>query len=320
MTASDEAKIAELFNRERLWTPTLVENWDRPDEVRLFKADIETLLPVAYTEYDSPPKATPRSPESSELQFVWNYRQSGFRKVSPSSGLLERFMDLADAPDEKIRRFAERFGPLRIFSIRRDVESCDIWRYFARAMLALLKIAAQANRGAPGSIGDWRVIAMLPETLHRVRMNMEALRWTEMPEAYYRRAYEEEWYAAASEVTKFAAGVGSLTGFVNMLLALGNVRPWMRWPEDASRPRIVYSSPELISYLALQLALRVTKMDAFVLCTHCQKEYTPTERAPKKGQRNFCQECRAAGMPKKYAISDYRERKGSVKHGKTRTE
>jgi|ERR1035437_3296697 hypothetical protein len=78
---------------------------------------------------------------------------------------------------------------------------------------------------------------------------------------------------------------------LNVLLELGRVRPWLVWEGDGSsaRPNLVFSGPNLLSYLALQLCLRASKHDAFAVCCYCNRQYTPSERAPKAGQRNFCQ-------------------------------
>ena len=289
MTDANEASLAEFFNQERLWTPTLIEDWIAPAKVRLIK----------------PIKG--RSGHS-QLEIVWELRVREIRRVRPPSGLLERFMDLADKSDEAIRGFAERFGSLGVYCTGFHFESCDVWRYFATAMLSLLKIAAQEYHRHPGSSADWDAIGKVPQSIHELHFSDNRKFSTES---------ELGWYIAASGV---AHGDHRnrlmLVRLVNDLLALGKARPWVRWPKDALRPRIVFSSPGLLSYLALQLALRVTKMNSFFLCTHCQKEYSPTARAPKKGQRRFCPECRAAGIPKQYAISDYRDRKGIVKHVK----
>jgi len=50
------------------------------------------------------------------------------------------------------------------------------------------------------------------------------------------------------------------------------------------------------------------KIDAFLVCTHCQKPYSPVVRAPKAGQRNFCPDCRREGVPSTYALKDFRLR------------
>ena len=106
-------------------------------------------------------------------------------------------------------------------------------------------------------------------------------------------------------------GAGKST-LLNTLLGLGQVRPWVTWQKTSQvdlRPQIAYCGPSLLANLALQLCLRVSRVDAFVVCTHCQKQYIPPGRAPKAGQRNFCPACRKQAIPKKYALQDFRERR-----------
>src|ERR1035437_9541804 len=97
---------------------------------------------------------------------------------------------------------------------------------------------------------------------------------------------------------------------LNVLLELGRVRPWLVWEGDGSsaRPNLAFSGPNLLSYLALQLCLRASKHDAFAVCCYCNQPYTPSERAPKAGQRNFCQDCRKRGVPIRLAQRSRRER------------
>lgn len=106
---------------------------------------------------------------------------------------------------------------------------------------------------------------------------------------------------------------------VNTLPGLGAARPWFTRSEvlrRATRPEIRSSSQSLLSQLALQLCLRLAKVDRFLVCVHCQKPYSPVVRAPKFGQRNFCPECRRAGIPKIYALKDFRQRQRQSREGK----
>jgi hypothetical protein len=99
---------------------------------------------------------------------------------------------------------------------------------------------------------------------------------------------------------------------LNTLLGLGRVRPWMSWSgaqPEGPRPQFTLTSRALLSHLALQLCLRIAKVEAFVWCFHCGRTYLPRVRAPKAGQRNFCPTCRAQGWPKHYSHRDFRRRK-----------
>lgn len=80
---------------------------------------------------------------------------------------------------------------------------------------------------------------------------------------------------------------------MNALLDLGRVRPWVL---DASKPKLVFSGPSLLSYLALQLCLLASRHDSTAICSYCGEQY-PVKRAPKCGQDNFCQGCRKKRVP-----------------------
>ena len=53
---------------------------------------------------------------------------------------------------------------------------------------------------------------------------------------------------------------------------------------NSARPQLLFSGPNLLSYLALQLCLRASQHDALAVCSYCGRTYTPLGRAPKTGQ------------------------------------
>jgi hypothetical protein len=124
----------------------------------------------------------------------------------------------------------------------------------------------------------------------------------------------ERWWMIGSKHAGSNDHRTTLAWLLNTLLGLGQVRPWVTW-SDSARGRkhlqIKYSSRSLLSNLALQLCLRVSKMEAFLVCVHCQTVYAPLVRAPKTGQRNFCPKCRRNGIPNKYALKDFRRKRRS---------
>jgi hypothetical protein len=76
--------------------------------------------------------------------------------------------------DEKICRFAARWGGLQIFyrletgcawPATVHTESCAVWRYFAAVMRSLFLIGAEQYQGKPGSPDDWRVISTPPSLM-----------------------------------------------------------------------------------------------------------------------------------------------------------
>jgi len=170
-----------------------------------------------------------------------------------------------------------------------------------------LRIAVRMDKHKSGLKEDWSVLAKPPHVMRQTarKSRGELLKQTVV-------SNEENWLALAHFASKeHQQNQRMLMHFFNTLLGLGYVRPWIVWSgaESQSRPRLVYSSGSLLSYLALQICLRAARVDAFVVCVHCQKEYLPVERAPKFGQRNFCPECRNLGISKKYALQDFRKRR-----------
>ena len=170
-----------------------------------------------------------------------------------------------------------------------------------------MRIGAEFHRGRSGLKEDWESLRNVPPVMRKAvhRSNPGLLH-------PFPQGNEENWLSLAHFAGKPAERKRTtLSHLVNTLLGLGAVRPWFTWPEAArsvTRPEIRYSSQSLVSQLVLQLCLRLAKLDSFLVCVHCQRQYCPVLRAPKAGQRNFCPECRDEGIPKAYALQDFRKR------------
>ena len=293
MRKTDELRLSELLDEKgELFGHTLAAEWVPPEKVVLVGGAL-----------------TIRSFVNISLQ----------QRIKPPRRLLDQFISLADPSAEEARgtgrsdaricSFATSYGGLRIFDQpgdeaqwpRERIEDCDVWRYFARAMGALQRIAADQYRGESGSKEDWQAIHEMPVVME--------------PKEHDSPLYaslDEKWVRAALCVNKKLQQNPRVFGFlINTLLEMGEVRPTLTWPDQAGkamRPVTTYSSRSLLSQLALQLWLRVARIDAFVVCTHCQKPYSPVVRAPKAGLRHFCPDCRQQGVPKRYALMDFRKR------------
>jgi hypothetical protein len=259
------------------------------------------------------------------------------RSTRPPHGLLDSFIALADdssekltlssllrprvnRSDERISRFAARYGGLQIFFKltggagllqTEHIEYCAVWRYFARVMRAMLRIAADLHQGRSGPKEEWYVITQVPQVMRQTAHKSLPSLLHPFPVGD-----EQNWLALTHFVAKDSQQNRAMFGhLVNTLLGLGCVRPWMTWRAEG-RPKITYSSRSLLSQLALQLCLRLAKIDAFLVCIHCQKPYSPVVRAPKAGQRNFCPDCRRDGVPRTYALKDFRLRQRQSQLGK----
>jgi len=174
---------------------------------------------------------------------------------------------------------------------------------------SILRIAAEQYRGRGGNDLDWRTISNPPKILRKLVDKTDRRLLDPFP-----LSDEEYWLALAHFASKKHEQTRVMVArLMNTLLGLGQVRPWVTWHKATRssdrRPEIAYCGRSLLSNLALQLCLRVARVDAFVICTHCQKQYLPAQRAPKAGQRNFCPGCRKRGISNKYALQDFRERR-----------
>jgi hypothetical protein len=278
---------------------TLAAEWHAPERVELSAGVVTIRSRMEYWSPDNPGHV-----------------------IRPRRNLLDSFLNLAAdkgmtiGSDKVIGMFATRYGGLQIFcrqlpSGRRPViihsEDCEVWRYFATAMGSMLRIAAEFYRGRSGLKEDWDNIHQVPRVMHQTVHRSAPGLSHPFPEGD-----ERNWLSLAHFIGKpTQQNRRMFVHLMNTLLGLGGVRPWFRWSDSSrsvSRPEIRYSSQSLLSQLVLQLCLRLAKVDSFLVCVHCQTRYSPGKRSPKAGQRNFCPGCREQGIPKAYAVKDFRQR------------
>jgi hypothetical protein len=288
---------------------TPAQSWLRPERVELSARKHTTAG-------DFP---NPYSVEFTDLEFVldppWTAFSPQAKRVKPNPDLLERFLRLAAAPAPQIHRFASRFGALLVFCRTENrkappgklvvVENCEVWRYFAASMRSLLRIASTYQADRRPDPADWDRIGSCPPSLVPTKERPRD------PLSSSRFGPEETWIAMAHFVRTGSDRDRTMWArLLNVLLELGRVRPWLVWErtESAARPKLMFSGRNLLSYLALQLCLRASKHDSFAVCSYCEREYTPTRRAPKAGQRNFCPDCRDSGVPVRLAQRSRRDR------------
>ena len=320
MPPLNDPVIDELQNKEGnvFIGRTPAQGWLKPERVTL-RTPINSLLVALH---ERPPNV-----ERPELEFVLHKPRRALhrrtRRVKPSGQILEKFLSLASASDKDIHDFASKFGPLLIFCreehVRREdvemrqlviVESCEVWRYFAACMRSLLRIAASFHGGRASDPADWGTIGNYPPPVDRAKedqANQEPVDWLNPSPS----TGEAAWKFMALFVRKGTDRDRAMwTRLLNVLLGLGRVRPWVLWegPESDARPKVVFSGPNLLSHLAIQLCLVASKQDSFAICSYCNNHYSPQKRAPKAGQRNFCPDCRASGVPVRIAQRTRREK------------
>jgi len=317
MTHRDKAALAEFVTESgRLFGTTLAAEWRAPESVELFRGVLTMRTTLQYWSRGKPGPLI-RPPQGLLNSFI---SLAGVTNEIISARGLAR---MASPSDEKICAFATRYGGLQIFCrsgrkmkwpAREHLEYCDVWRYFAQVMGVLVRIAAEFYHGRSGSKEDWGIIHSVPPVMRET-----AHQSTPGPLHPFPDGDEQNWLSIAHFVDRPSQQTRAMfSHLVNTLLGLGSVRPWFVWNEASrtvTRPEITHSSQSLLSQLALQLCLRLAKVDTFLVCTHCQKPYSPVMRAPKAGQRSFCPECRREGIPKRYASKDFRKRQRQARDG-----
>ena len=210
--------------------------------------------------------------------------------TAPSGFLLEQFVQLADAPDEGIFAFVQKYGPLGLckshgMPVRHDdrcaeapawVESFAAWRRAARYIGALLALGAAIGHRRRGKEADWLAV-LQPE-------------WQSLPKSRGRVA-------------------AFLVAFNWMLSRWGRLRPVLVMSDGRFSAEYGGTGYEgqLASAIARQAFAYVLGARAVMVCAECGNLFE-SERGRSPNRRAFCPDCgRAAAM--RAASRDYYKRK-----------
>lgn len=239
--------------------------------------------------------------------------------------MLEEFVALADAEDNKYLQYACKWGLLELCKEHLEPvnhnQNCEplvpskkvvfgftdepakehrqmlisvgepisAWRTHARFAKALLNIAARLHQGELGTEQDW-------ETLH-------------FDESGFLSRGPADWRQNKKLPDIIAFEKSLITTGVNTYwLGSGGVQPRVYW--RASRPTIAFECPapygKLFANLAIQLMMAISQLESLAICSVCGESYKP-KRRPKANQRRYCQRCK--NVAKRDASADYRRRK-----------
>jgi hypothetical protein len=258
--------------------------------------------------------------EGGQLRYQWLHSEMPhLRFAEKGPTMLKRFLALESAEPEQILRYASEFGTLHLCAhglpnthnlsgrnaiprVSRycacdtvtagewTIEPLDDWRALSRQANAMLDLAVQIDRGESGSHDLW---SQLPYFLD------------------YDDPGEATYLPPPPDVVIARLVFASL---VDTWLDWAQIRPSFSWGDHGAL--VNYYPVGLFGALAMQLATRIGRVSPTAICSFCSNEYEPT-RAPKHGQRNFCPNCRAQGVPNMLAKRDAREneRKRREKEG-----
>jgi hypothetical protein len=319
MTSKTDIRLDELRTAQgRLFGSFPANEWVRPESVVLHAGsprnvslrDVLSGFGQSYIDFNDHPLNSDGPKLEITFHAPWSTAPPPKNRVRPHAEILDAFMALGAGSDEDIRAFASRYGGLLAFSHLRSgaddlvvvIESCEVWRYFAKSVKSLLFIGASLTARQTPNKADWDAIGECPGTIATYEGKKGS---TDLLSPLPIEA-QEAWSSMAYFVRRgFDRNKAMWTRLVNTVLALGRVRPWLQW-DDA--PRLVFTGPNLLSYVAMQLCLRFSDKDSFAVCSYCGRQYEPGQRSPKAGQRSFCHECRRDGAPVRLAQRDYRQR------------
>lgn len=261
------------------------------------------------------------------------------RYVEPGPGLLTCFLNLAEAEDEQILAFAERWGVLGL---------CDHGMPHTHRPFAPYNVTdVQYREGEPENgpngavnlpivvtvLSDWcrprgwvecggaggheppslwrnysRLAAVIVKTIAALHEDGAQAKRPRAEVEYLRSGALVE-YEKAAEVP---VGWIDLDGAISRWLGMGDVRQFLRLRDATVTVQlgthcIDGSTCGLFGALAVQLLMSAAGGGGLAFCEAC-KEFSNPESKPRSGVRWFCHECREKGAPRKFAARDYRRR------------
>lgn len=308
------------------------EDYRRAQALDLVASGGETRLPPSRQQW-----LNPVGLRAVEDGLEWLPRESRERGgvITPTEGLLEDVLRLAEADSAAVVDFASRHGVLGVFPNRSgDVrvtpqtwyrpgeyvkESLDVWHAAATRARALLAAAAKLRQGRPLT-DDERVPvlhAAWPDTepdytAHEVWVDGQ--RHVEGPaddEAALRQAllnYRNGTLGDDRAQLSWAVTTWMQEAGAGLVLA---------WSTGAAAPELTIGGDLAWGCLAavtVQVALACARAEPVQTCDGCGTLHAP-QRKPKPGQRSFCQACRDAGVPVKLANRDRRAKLRAAREG-----
>jgi len=228
--------------------------------------------------------------------------------------MFEDFIRLWEYAPDRILRFAEKWGPLRIdrrgYPLVADQfaqksargrwlngrgEPLSAWRFFSRRACAVLKLAAALERGDRGSDEDWSYLASdaVPgsdsKTYSRDHLfgmpNWMLAGWglgAHLPAPYNQQPLPVAWLRR------------QISGELSHWMGRYRVALSVDWLSDSPKMQIQYQAgATVLSAIALQLTLAVLKQKALMTCSGCGFPYSrrAPRKMPKAGNLNFCDDC-----------------------------
>ncbi len=258
----------------------------------------------------------------------------GFGPSRREEGTLDSFLELAEGNPRRVAAFVQRHGPLEICEAHglpwpheydslewffdeegvlqsddREPRRCEprevagrfalslpvaTLRAYAVEVRAVLAIDGRLRRGEMGRRQDWEILFAGPTAQFDDFASMAEV-----------RDYGRGGSIRITESRDLQHQRTVLSAKINSYLALGRVRPSVLFVDEG--PMVRMTCQGVFGLIALQLFQRMTSLDGPVVCSGCGTPYRPT-RKPAEGRKNWCPECREAGVPNRHAQRARRSR------------
>jgi hypothetical protein len=273
------------------------------------------------------------------------FRWTGLELKEPPSGapLLENFMKLVTASDDSIFRYARRFGVMGVcehgtfgghirdvdrgspngayycpeHNWERDREGFETfhqWRAYSRRANAILKVAERLNGNRCGTREDWATIfgrsagELKPQLAYVTAIGADPL--SDALASWFSQNPFAPNSACEVRLGDVANEWRLLADALNGWLRISRVRPWVTL--RGSKLTFAVSGGGLFGAIGLRLTYAVCAIEGYAICAACSQFDRP-KRKPKSGQRYFCEKCRGAQEPIKFAMRDTRLRKSKAR-------
>jgi len=197
--------------------------------------------------------------------LIWDAKSIGSRR--PTVALLAGFLELADADDDSVYRFAKKWGALDINAQAlprlRFREPITTWRDLAVRLRAIHRLGIEVNLERRGSDQDWETLGEDPKQ----RSSLKEARF-------------------------------ALMKYVRLLVAKVHLQPRLYWDGLKKQWQIDFDSDgrsNLLAVIVMQLMIDVAQNDRYAICSNCKRSYLPA-RQPSPGRKNYCSrvECKRA--------------------------
>jgi DNA-directed RNA polymerase subunit RPC12/RpoP len=235
----------------------------------------------------------------------WEVRCPSASYKTPTRAMFDSFIGLWQEPDsdERIRRFAERWGPLAIQGdgthldagkwerVDREVyygwDSLEAWKYCSRRAYSVLKIAAELQHGRRGNEREWLMLSS-PQKAGPEPVCPQA------PFGFSNHARRELVNFVRMEYGRELSLEGLkdvIAGEISGWLERFGVKLRVTWAPRFNWQLEISFHGWLLSAVALQLALAVMHADGLYVCSECNRLYARSGKRPNAGEKNYCPKC-----------------------------